>query len=197
MRPMRSPMADAYEYGPESLPFEVRQAFWGYAIRSTEGAPVLLQVAQGAVMAMSATFVASAMVLLLSPADGDHLSIPHLGAAILLMASALFLLRFATRGMVVELQVDLARGELREIVSHRVGPATMLGRHDFDPAASLHIHRRGAVLALPCLFLHHRGSAEGLCIAQGPEPVLLQLRARLAHDLRLGTQDLCPDHHRA
>ena len=73
---MRSPMADPYEYGAESLPFEVRQAFWGYAIRSTEGAPVLLRVAQGAVMALGATFVASAMVLLLSPADGDHLSVP-------------------------------------------------------------------------------------------------------------------------
>ncbi len=194
---MRSPMADPYEYGPECLPFEVRQAFWGYAIRSTEGAPVLLQVAQGAVMAIGATFVASAVVLLLSPADGDHLSVPHLGAAILLMASAIFLLRFATRGTVVELQVDVAQGELREIVRHRIGPSTLVDRHDFDPAASLHIHRQGPVLALPCLILHHRGSDEGLCIAQGPEPVLLQLRARLAHDLRLQAQDLYPDHHHA
>jgi hypothetical protein len=54
------------------------------------------------------------------------------------------------------------------MVRHRVGRPTLLGRHNFDPSASLHINRSGPVEGMPSLVLHHRGSDEGLCIARGP-----------------------------
>jgi hypothetical protein len=176
--------ADPFLYNDEHLPFEVRPSFWGYVIRSTEGAPILFQITQGLVLALGAGFGTSAVVLLIAPAN-QGVSIFHLGLALLLVATSLLLLRFATRGTVVELQIDLARGELREIVRHRVGRPTLLGRHNFDPSASLHINRSGPVEGMPSLVLHHRGSDEGLCIARGPERVLQELRIRLAHDLRV------------
>src|SRR5687767_3624686 len=36
---------------PEPTPFEVRKMFWGYIIRGTDGPPLMLQVAQGVVLA--------------------------------------------------------------------------------------------------------------------------------------------------
>ena len=167
------------------LPFEVRQSFWGYVIRGTEGPPILLQIAQGLVLTAGAAAAAAALaVAALAPDESVLLSLMRLGVSAFLMGLSLLFLRYATRGGVVELHVDLARGELREVVRHRVGRASTLGRHGFDPSASLHI-RRSAPGEPPTLVLHHRGRPDGLCVARGPEHALLALRRRLEHDMRL------------
>ena len=170
------------------LPFVVHQAFWGYVIRGTEGPPILLQVAQGLVLSAGAACAAASLaVAVLTPDGGEGLSLMRLGISAILMACAILFLRYATRGGVVELHVDLARGELREVVRHRVGRASTLGAHGFDPSVSLHIQRGGAGGARR-LVLHHRGSQEGLCIARGPEHALQALRRRLEHDIRVHAQ---------
>jgi hypothetical protein len=167
------------------LPFEVQQAFWGYVIRGTEGPPILVQVAQGLVLSTGAACAAASLaVASLTPEDVAGMSILRFGASAILMALALLFLRYATRGGVVELHVDLARGELREVVRHRIGRASTLGAHGFDPMASLHIQRDGPG-RLRTLVLHHRGDREGLCIARGPEHALQALRRRLEHDIRV------------
>jgi hypothetical protein len=167
------------------LPFEVHQSFWGYVIRGTEGPPILLQIAQGIVLSLGATAAAASLAVAVLTPVAEGPSFMRLGASAVLMALALLLLRYATRGGVVELHVDLARGELREVVRHRVGRATTLGRLDFDPSASLHIRRGGPAGSPRALVLHHRGHPEGLCIALGPERALSALRIRLQHDMRL------------
>ncbi|HVG47946.1 MAG TPA: hypothetical protein VM899_07400 [Rubellimicrobium sp.] len=167
------------------LPFEVRQSFWGYVIQGTEGPPILLQVAQGLVLTGGAAAAAAALAVASLTPEADGLSLMRLGISVLLMGLALLCLRYATRGGVVELHVDLARGELREVVRHRVGRATTLDRHDFDPSASLHIQRAGPPSGPRTLVLHHRGRPDGLCVARGPEHALLALRWRLEQDMRL------------
>lgn len=175
---------DAGRLGGAALPFEVRQSFWGYVVRGTEGPPILFQIAQGLVLALGAAFVAGALAVA-TLAPGGGFSLLRLAASAGLMAAAFVMLRYATRGGVVELHVDLARGELREVIRHRIGPVTTIGRHGFDPSASLHI-RRGRVPDAPCrLLLHHRGNPQDLCIAEGPERALAVLRVRLQHDMRL------------
>lgn len=170
----------------EILPFGVHQSFWGYVIRGTGGPPILLQVAQGLVLTLGAACAAASLaVASLTPPDMDGLSLMRLGASSFLMALSLLLLRYATRGGVVELHVDLGRRELREVVRHRIGRATTLGAHGFDPSASLHIRRGGGPDGPRMLVLHHRGNPEGLCIAEGPEHALMALRLRLEHDMRL------------
>ena len=175
------------------LPFEVHQSFWGYVIRGTEGPPILLQVAQGLVMTLGAACLAASLaVASLTPPDAEGLSLMRLGASTLLMMLSLLLLRYATRGGVVELHVDLGRRELREVVRHRIGRATTLGAHGFDPSASLHIRREGAPDIPRMLVLHHRGNPEGLCIAEGPEHALMALRLRLEDDMRLHAPVVAP-----
>jgi hypothetical protein len=76
---------------------------------------------------------------------------------------------FATRGGVVELQFDLARGELRELVRHRIGPATLVGRHGLGAGATLLVDRGRAARGHAALILRLRGDDDGgLCIAEGP-----------------------------
>lgn len=169
----------------QGLPFEVRHSFWGYVIRATEGPPILFQIGQGLVLTAGAAAAAGALAVALHTPEAEGLSVMRLGVSALLMWLALLLLHYATRGAVAEIHVDLDRGELREVVPHRVGRASTLGRHDFDPSASLHIQRAGPPGGPRTLVLHHRGRPDGLCVARGPEHALVALRWRLERDMRL------------
>ena len=162
--------------------FRVHKAFWGYVVRGNGGPPMLLQVAQGIVLALGAAFAAGALALL--PVGGDGLDPARAGLAIALISLSLLMLWFATRGGVVELQFDLARGELRELVRHRIGRATLVGRHGLGSGATLLVDRGRAARGHACLILRLRGE-EGLCIAEGPEDAILELRRRLDPELRL------------
>lgn len=166
-------------------PFEVRKTFWGYVIRGTDGPPLLLQVAQGTVLALGAACTAGALILVsgLDGGEGGTQGI-RVTLTIVLCVLALMLVWFATRGGVVELQFDFARGELRELVRHRMGRATVLGRHGLDPEAKLWVTRDGGG-RVPCsLLLLLKGESEAICIAQGHEPALQELRRRLDQELR-------------
>lgn len=171
---------------PEARCFRIDKTFWGYVIRGTGGPPVLLQVAQGAVLTCGAAFAAAALVLVAPPAEmGQGLGATRAGLAVVLASMSLLLVRFATRGALVELHLDLARGELRELVRHRIGRATLVGRHGFEGGATLSIDRSGPPEAPCALVLRLRGEEGGLCIAQGPQDAILELRRRLDPELRL------------
>lgn len=174
------------EGGP--APFRIHKAFWGYAVRGTGGPPVLLQLAQGFVLAFGATFAAAALALVLPPqavAEAQGLGPTRAGLAVVLVSMALLLLWFATRGGVVELQFDLARGELRELIRHRLGRATVVGRHALDGEAALLVDRSRPAGQGCALILRLRGEEGGICIAEGPEAAILELRRRLDPELRL------------
>jgi hypothetical protein len=166
-------------------PFPVQKAFWGYVIRGSEGPPVLLQVAQGVVLALGCAFTAGALALV-AGSEGEGIDGMRAVLATTLSSLALLLVWFATRGGVVELHLDLARGELREMVRHRLGRATVLGRHGLAQGASLRVERPGAPGGPAALLLLLRPDGEALCIARGPECALQELRRRLDHDLRNG-----------
>ena len=166
--------------------FRIDKTFWGYVVRSTGGPPMLLQVAQGAVLACGATLAAAALVLVAPSAEAAQgLDPTRAGLAMVLTSMALLLIWFATRGGLIELHVDLLRGELRELVRHRVGRSTLVGRHGFDSGANLLVDRSGPPDAPCALILRLRGEEGGLCIAQGPQDAILELRRRLDPELRL------------
>ena len=163
--------------------FRVHKAFWGTVVRGRGGPPVLLQVAQGIVLALGAACAAGALTL--ASAGGPALNPAGAGLAAALALLTLLLLWFATRGGVVELQFDLARGELRELVRHRIGPATLVGRHGLGGGATLLVDRGRAARGHAALILRLRGDDGGLCIAEGPEDAILALRRRLDPELKL------------
>ena len=169
----------------EPTPFEVKTTFWGYVIKGTGGPPLLLQVAQGVVLAFGCSFTAAALVLLTTgdAAPGAAMDSMRSGLIVVLSSMALLLMWFATRGGVVELHLDTAHGELRELVRHRAGRATLLGRHGFDDSVSLTLDRGDSPDSDAALMLRLTGG-EGLCIARGPDLALQELRRRLEQELR-------------
>lgn len=172
--------------GIDAPTFRIDKTFWGYVVRGAGGPPMMLQVAQGAVLTCGAAFAAAALVLVAPPAGmGEGLGATRAGLAVVLASMSLLLLWFATRGALVELHLDLARGELRELVRHRIGRATLVGRHGLDGGASLSVDRSGPPEAPCALILRLRGEEGGLCIAQGPQEAILELRRRLDPELRL------------
>ncbi len=156
----------------------------GYLLRGTDGPALPLQLSQGIVVAVGAALAGLAVVLLL---PGNDQALGHgplrTGLAVLLGAAAALMLWFGTRGGVTELHLDLAGGELREVVRHRVGRPTLLARHALDGRATLSVTRDGLPSGLCALVLRF-GENGGLCIAQGPEDAVLDLRRRMETGLR-------------
>lgn len=166
-------------------PFRVHRAFWGTVVRAQGGPPILLQVAQGMVLAFGGAFAAGALALVLPPGAGAGAApdAARGGMATVLISLSLLLLWFATRGGVVELQFDRARGELRELVRHRVGRATLVARHGLGDEAALLVDRARSASGRAALVLRLPGQ-DSLCIAEGPEDAILALRRRLDPELR-------------
>lgn len=55
-------------------PFEIREAFWGYVVRGTDGPPLMLQVAQGTVLGFGAAFTAAALVLVMGDVGNETMA---------------------------------------------------------------------------------------------------------------------------
>ncbi|NAZ35540.1 hypothetical protein [Rubellimicrobium sp. CFH 75288] len=169
---------------PSASRFRVDETRWGYVIRAPQGVPVLVQVAQGVVLAAGSGLSAAAVLLVLA-AEGDGMTT---GLAVLCAAAAALLLRFALCGATVELQVDLARGELRETLRHCLGRTSVIGRHGLGAGASLAVQPGDGGVAT--LWLRLGTNRRSIRIAQGPEPVLQALKRRLDGDLLAGCQTI-------
>lgn len=156
----------------------------GFVLRGAEGPSLPFQLTQGIVLAVGAALagVALALILAWGAQVSDH-AFALLGGATLLGGAGLLLLWFATRGGTAELQLDLARGELREVVRHRIGQPTLVGRHALGDAPTLEVDLSGPPAA-PCSLILRTGGEGGLCIAQGEESDILDLCHRLDAGLR-------------
>lgn len=154
----------------------------GFVLRGTEGSPLPVQLTQGIVLAVGAAFAAGALVILLSwDAAAGH-GFARVAAASLMGGMALLMLWFATRGGVAELHLDLAGGELREVVRHRIGAPTVVARHPLGGSPALVVDGDGQPAG--CALILRTGGEGGFCIAQGSEADILDLRRRLDAELR-------------
>lgn len=161
--------------------FAVEEAYWGYAVRPADAGSWPLRLAQGLAWLGGIGLVVLAAGLLMGPAVDPALDAMRQGLGAVAAAAAALLLWFASRGSVVELQVDLARGELREAVRNRAGHPTVLGRHGLDAVAALEMDRgpgRSATLSLRL-----QGSDRRIPVASGPVADLGALLRRLQADI--------------
>lgn len=167
-----------------SAPFQIETHPRGYVIRSVGGAPLPFLILQGLALVAGAALTAAALRLaILIPGQGEGVAVFHGGLALLAAAAAVLLLHFATRGLMVEVEVDLMRGELREVIRHRFGRPAVLACYGLDSGTLVSIRHGGGEASL---ILRLGGDGPGLCIARGPEAALAPLRARLEADLLPG-----------
>lgn len=170
--------------------YVIEEAFWGYAVRSTERAPASVVLAQALAWVVGAAAAAAAVapwVMAVAGAPSTAGAGFQAVASIILSTLAFLLFRFASRGTMSELQIDLMQGEVREVLPHRAGRVTVLGRYGFDAIGGVFIDRaRGSDRAV--LVLRYRNTAQILPVAMGPERLLEPLRDRLGRDLVLRGQ---------
>ena len=161
--------------------FRIEETFWGYRIVPRGIVPCRMVMLQLTALAGGAIFMAAAVsVVMANPADilfrlPILLGIGAIGAA---------LLWCATRGALVQFEVDAMQSEVREVVRHRTGRATVLARYGIDCVGGVFIQRCGQTGA--SLKLRYRNTARTMTIAAGDEADLMRLRDRLGRDLIVG-----------
>ncbi len=99
---------------------------------------------------------------------------------------------FASRGTKLEVQIDTAQGEVREIVRNRAGRPSLLGSYGFDAIGGVFIDRINGQDRLPMghavLVLRYLNTAQTMPVAAGREDDLAPLRDRLGRDLMVKTR---------
>ena len=162
----------------------VRETHWGYVIKGTEAEHVRVRAAQAASCFMGGAFLISAVALWIFPsralAAGFEL---HLTLTCIFLAVGYFLVRYGTRGTLVEIEVDLNAKELREVVRNRAGRPSLLGKWSFDSFGGLFIDRSKLSSGEAALMLRYRGTATVVEVASGPLPRIENLRDRLGRDV--------------
>lgn len=175
------------------LPYVVEETYWGYIVRNNEKASVGVLMMQGTSWFLGISFFVASVGIWLTPSAliVDDLIGFRIGLTAILAAIGTFLLWFSSRGTMAEVQVDTARGEVREIVRNRAGKPSLLGRYGFDAIGGVHLERAGIQpgqrsdlpLGYAELVLRYRNTAQKLHVVAAPEGLLVPLRDRMGHDL--------------
>jgi hypothetical protein len=171
------------------VPYDLADTYWGYVVRPQQGVGLGVMLAQGAAWCVGIAFVIAGAGLWVLPATAETGALLPLrfAVSVVFFALAAMCLWYASRGTQIELQIDTALGEVREVVRNKAGKPTLVGRHGFDSFGAVHLDRQpGAARPVPghaLLVLRFRSGPEGLVVAEGPESRLVGLRDRLARDL--------------
>ena len=161
--------------------FRIEETFWGYRIVPNGIVPCRMVMLQVSALIGGAAFLAAAVtVVMANPADVLFRLPVLLGIA----AIGVALLWCATRGALVQFEVDVLQAEVREVVRHRTGHATVLARYGIDCIGGVFIQRCGQTGA--SLKLRYRNTSRTMTIAAGDEADLMRLRDRLGRDLIVG-----------
>jgi hypothetical protein len=173
--------------GDQMPSFTLEETYWGYIIRSNDRPHYFMAILQFTATCLGAVLLAGSLGLLMAPQltslDSDFSL--RLGAAILFAGVAAYLLWFASRGTISELEVDNSQGELREVIRNRAGQSTLLGRYGFDSIGGVFLNRTNG-RQVSSLVLRYRNTATILPVANGTIAELEPLRDRLGRDLMLG-----------
>ncbi|WP_373353243.1 hypothetical protein [Pseudoroseicyclus sp. CXY001] len=174
----------------------VEEAYWGYVIRKVTPMTELMAALQ--VLATSGGILGLALTagLWLMPMGGDSATLVafRLIASVVLAGFGATLLWVGSRGTRAEVQIDIAQGEVREVLRNRAGLPTLAGRVAFADVGGVFLTRRperGDQRAT--LVLRLGNSTRLIHVAQGPEDALLALRDRIGRDLMVRPRQSRPE----
>ncbi|MFZ3582349.1 hypothetical protein ACOI1H_09295 [Loktanella sp. DJP18] len=159
--------------------YVLEETYWGYRVVPQGSAPLRMVVLQSAAMIGGATFLAVAVTLLAMTEGADLLF--RIPVMIVVSAIGSALMWFASRGTLIQIEVDTMNGEVREVVRNRTGAITVLARYGFDSIGSVFITRPEG--GKPSLVLRYFNTARTMTVASGQEPEMARLRDRMGRDL--------------
>jgi hypothetical protein len=117
---------------------------------------------------------------------GADALIMRLFATIVFVAASALLLWYSSRGTISEIQIDNARGEIREVIRNHTGKMSLLACYSFDSIGSVDMVPASS-RTNSSLVLQYRHSADKVEVAQGHETALTGLRDRISRDVIVGT----------
>lgn len=174
---------------PKLPAISVQDTYWGYIIKKDDSGRMATMVMQLGSLVSGAGLLAAGLALLFivpelaAPADLVMRGV----VSGLFFGIALFLLWFASRGTVSEIQFDLSLGEVREIVRNRTGRSSLISRFGFDSIGDVILDRTYAADGQAVLALRYRNTAQILPIFLADITTLMPLRARMQADLLSAT----------
>lgn len=159
------------------------ETYWGFTVRNTVNLSSWLILGQMVSFLFGAAFIAAAFGLWAVPSAIAHAETLSLRFGISCMFGALgyVLISFANQGRTVDLQFDLNLGEIRAVVPNRSGSSRLVSQYGFDAFDEMNIS--GGTDGLVALTLQTSRGEGALVVAQGTEPQIGALYARLDRDL--------------
>lgn len=168
--------------------FCTEETHWGYIVRSTNDSGHGLILTQSLSLLSGAALLAAALGMWLIPGMlfGSDALMMRLFATIVFVAMSALLLWYSSRGTVSEIQIDNARGEIREVIRNHTGRMSLLACYSFDSIGNVELEPSGTDAAAS-LVLRYRNSADTVEVATGRKGALNTLRDRISRDVIVGT----------
>ena len=173
---------------PVINPYKIEETHWGYIVRASETLGRGIVIAQSVCRLIGCAMLAAAIGLWLLPSVmfGADAVFMRFFATIVFVSIAALLLWYASRGGQTEVQIDLSRGEVREVVRNQTRKQVLLGSYGFDSVASVSVEP-GLNPAEMDLVLRYRNAGGVLVLASGREAELSLLRDRISRDVVVGS----------
>lgn len=173
---------------PVINPYKIEETHWGYIVRANQDLGRGVAVAQSICRLFGCGLLAAAIGLWLLPSVmfGAEAMFMRFFATVVFVSMASLLLWYATRGGRSEVQIDLSRGEVREVIRNHTRKQTLLGSYGFDSVGAVDLEQ-GIDPTEMDLVLRYRNAGGCLVLASGAEAELTLLRDRIARDVVVGS----------
>lgn len=161
------------------------ETYWGYIIRSENCDRSFAIMLQWASAFLGISLLVAAFGLWVLPGSMVSSDIVgfKLGISSLMVVLGMALVWFASHGTFYEVQIDLARMELREVLRNNRGAARVQNRIKFEDIDAVYIDRSAGKNAKARLMLRLNASSQLIEIASDYEENLIRLHTRLGRDL--------------
>lgn len=171
---------------------DVRDRFWGYEVRMTQGRNGVSAVIRLGSYAVSLWFAVAGVMMLIWPV-ANLAAVNGAQSAIAITAFCLSAIaaHICATHCPVRVQVDTAAGELREVVDRRFGGEVVLARYGLDAVAQVEVVSSDRTPSLGQV--HVRINGYGVVpVGDGALSALRPLRDRLAAECGLDNCDARP-----
>jgi len=163
----------------------VDETFWGYILRDEEETGTLMYIFQWLALIVGGGMFVAVAGLWLMPGATIMLDVLvfKLGFSTLMAVVGSLLLWFSSHGAKYEVQIDLARMELREALRNDRGQVRVQNRIKFDEFDAVILERAPIADQKSRLLLRLAGTTEAIEVVSDFEGHLKEIKARLRRDV--------------
>lgn len=169
----------------ELLAYRTDETYWGYILRERSGSKEPMVVAQAVAGLMGLVSVAVSVGFWVLPGAFFSADVAMFKwvASVMACVFGIFLLWYASAGTTYELQVDLTKSELREVMRNAKGQPRVHSRYAFQDIGKVFIQSGDDGEIESSLMLRCGLQGDVIEVLRAPEHQLFALRNRLAKDL--------------